>query len=70
MRTVVQTPGLVLPEAIFAPFPPALFMDRRPPMDPPSRANLELLLNAIDDRTATRDTDGGTDDQVSDITVN
>lgn len=53
MRTVVQTPGL---EPIFAPFPPAFFaMDRRPPMDPPSRANLELLLNAIDDRTATRE---------------
>ncbi|CAE6521733.1 unnamed protein product [Rhizoctonia solani] len=47
MRTVVQTPGLapLLPEC---PIP----MERRP-MEPPSRANLELLLNAIDDRTAT-----------------
>ncbi|KAF8679607.1 Beta-trefoil DNA-binding domain [Rhizoctonia solani] len=47
MRTVIQTPGL-------APLLPvcSIPMERRP-MEPPSRANLELLLNAIDDRTAT-----------------
>ncbi|KAF8761631.1 LAG1, DNA binding [Rhizoctonia solani] len=47
MRIVIQTPGL-------APLLPvcSIPMERRP-MEPPSRANLELLLNAIDDRTAT-----------------
>ncbi|KAJ1311095.1 hypothetical protein OPQ81_009598 [Rhizoctonia solani] len=47
MRSVVQTPGLA-PLLPVYPIP----MERRP-MEPPSRANLELLLNAIDDRTAT-----------------
>ncbi|KAG9100571.1 hypothetical protein FRC06_003950 [Ceratobasidium sp. 370] len=63
MRTIVQSPSLghtsvsvQSPEPVFtpplAPFPPAfLAMDRRQPSaTPPSaRANLELLLNAIDD---------------------
>ncbi|KAG8701374.1 hypothetical protein FRC09_005401, partial [Ceratobasidium sp. 395] len=63
MRTIVQSPSLgetsvslPPPEPEFAPppapFPPAfLAMDRRQPSaTPPSaRANLELLLNAIDD---------------------
>ncbi|QRW05221.1 transcription factor cbf12 [Ceratobasidium sp. AG-Ba] len=71
MRTIIQSPSLsqsplsVRPSSDsafaspLAPFPPAfLIMDRRQPSaTPPSaRANLELLLNAIDDGTSPPET--------------